>query len=78
MPGANCSIFGCTKSRITKGLAIFGIPKKDDEWDRDWREKLAKIIAKDRNTDLDLRAQIQRKIASDLWASLYWRSAYSP
>ena len=31
MPGANCSIFGCTKSRTTKGLAIFGIPKKDDE-----------------------------------------------
>ena len=32
MPGANCSIFGCTKSRTTKGLAIFGIPEKDDEW----------------------------------------------
>ena len=32
MPGANCSIFGCTKSRTTKGLATFGIPEKDDEW----------------------------------------------
>ena len=29
MPGVNYSIFGCTKSRATKGLAIFGIPKKD-------------------------------------------------
>ena len=43
MPGVNCSIFGCTKSRATKGLAIFGIPKKDDEWHRVWREKLVNI-----------------------------------
>ena len=28
MLAANCSIFGCTKSRTTKGAAIFGIPKK--------------------------------------------------
>ena len=47
MPGANCSIFGCTKSRTTKGLAIFGIPKKDDEWHRDCKEKLVNIITKD-------------------------------
>ena len=55
MPGANCSIFGCTKSRTTKGLAIFGIPKKDDEWHRDWREKLVNIITKDREIDADLK-----------------------
>ena len=61
MPGANCSIFGCTKSRTTKGLAIFGIPKKDDEWHRDWREKLVNIITKDREVDADLRSQIERK-----------------
>ena len=61
MPGANCSIFGCTKSRTTKGLAIFGIPKKDDEWHRDWREKLVNIITKDREIDADLRGQIERK-----------------
>ena len=42
MPGANCSIFGCTKSRTTKGLAIFGIPKKDDEWNRNLQRKVGK------------------------------------
>ena len=31
MPETNCSIFGCS----TKTLAIFVIPKKDDEWHRD-------------------------------------------
>ena len=61
MPGANCSIFGCTKSRTTKGLAIFGIPKKDDEWYRGGREKLVNIITKDREIDADLRGQIERK-----------------
>ena len=60
MPGANCSIFGCTKSRRTKGLAIFGIPKKDDEWHRDWTENLGNIITKDTEIDADLRGQIER------------------
>ena len=61
MPRANCSIFGCTKSRTSKGLAILGIPKKDDEWHRDWREKQANIATKDREIDADLRGQIERK-----------------
>ena len=55
MPGANCSIFECTKSKTTKGLAIFGIPKKDDELHRDWREKLVSIINKDREIDADMK-----------------------
>lgn len=38
MHGANYSIFGCTRTRITKVLAIFGVPKKDDVWFRDWRD----------------------------------------
>ena len=61
MPEATCSIFGCTKSRTIKGLAIFGIPKKDDGWHRDWRGKLVNIITKDREIDGDLRGQIERK-----------------
>ena len=28
MHEANCYIFGCTKTRTAKGLAIFGVPKK--------------------------------------------------
>ena len=59
MPGANCSVFRYTKSRTTKGSAIFGIPKKDDEWHRDWTEKLVSIITKDRELDVDLRGQIE-------------------
>ena len=59
MPGANCSIFGCTKSRTTKGLAIFSIPKKDYEWHRDWREKLVNIITKDKEIDADLEARLK-------------------
>ena len=43
MPGANCSIFGCTKSRTTKGLAIFGIPEKDDEWLTTKQQKFSHI-----------------------------------
>ena len=62
MPGANCSIFECTKSRTTQGLAIFGIPNKDDEWHRDWRGKSVNIITKDREIDADLRTQIERKL----------------
>ena len=54
-------MFGCTKSRTTKGLAIFGIPKKGDGWHRDRREKLEHIITKDREIDGDLRGQIERK-----------------
>ena len=61
MPGANCSVIGCTKSRTTKGLAVFGIPKKDDEWHRDGREKLVNIITKDREIDVDLRDKTERK-----------------
>ena len=61
MPEANCCIFGSTKSRTTKGLAVFDIPKKDDEWHRDWREKLVNIITKDWEIHADLRGQIERK-----------------
>lgn len=61
MPGTNCSTFGCTKLRTTKGSAIFRIPKKGDEWDRDWKEKLVSIFIKDKEIDTDLRGQIEGK-----------------
>ena len=71
VPGANRSIFGCTKSRTTKGLAIFGIPKKDDEWHRDWRKNVVNIITKDREIDADLRDQTERKSLHVFETSLY-------
>ena len=61
MPGANCFIFECIQSRTTKGLALFDIPKKDDELDRDWGEKLVNIITKERDIDANLRGQIEKK-----------------
>ena len=39
-------MFTWAKSRATKGLAIFGICEKDNNWHRDWREKLVNIITK--------------------------------
>ena len=62
MPESNCSIFRCTKSRKTKGLAISGILKKNGEWHRDWRQNLVNIITKDRKIDAALRGQIERKL----------------
>ena len=60
MPGANCSIFGCTTSRYTSGVAIFGLPRGDDTYNVDWRRKLIHIITKDRVIDRSLRAQIEK------------------
>jgi len=31
MPGANCSIFGCSTSIKTKGIAIFRVPTGNDD-----------------------------------------------
>ena len=61
MPGSNCSIFGCTVSRRTPGLAIFGIPRGNDEYSSTWRAKLVNIITRDRHVDQDLRLQIEKR-----------------
>ena len=61
MPGANCSIFGCTTSRYTKGLAVLKVPGGDDEYNKSWREKLVNIVTKDRVVTPGLREQIQKR-----------------
>ena len=61
MPGANCSIFGCSVSRRTSGIAIFKIPGGNDEFSSSWREKLVNIITKDRVIDKGLRNQIDKR-----------------
>lgn len=58
MPGANCSIFGCSTSRKTKGVVIFKLPAGNDDFNKSWREKLVSIITKDREIDAGLRRQI--------------------
>ena len=59
MPGANCSIFGCTSSRYSKHITIFGLPKGNDEYNTTWRKKLINIITKDRVVDMSLKKQIE-------------------
>jgi hypothetical protein len=61
MPGANCSIFGCSTSRKNKGISIFCVPTGDDAYNTRWREKLFNIITKDRVIDKSLKSQIERR-----------------
>ena len=61
MPGSHCSLYGCTKSRTTEGLAFFRIPTKDDKYSTEWRDKLIDIITRDREVDANLRRQIKNR-----------------
>ena len=61
MPGANCSIYGCTTSRYSQGMATFGLPKGEDTYNMEWRAKLVHIITKDRVIDQPLKKQIEKK-----------------
>jgi hypothetical protein len=58
MPGANCSIVGCSTSRRNKELSIFKIPSETTDFNRNWRKELINIITKDRVIDDSLRRQI--------------------
>ena len=59
MPGANCSIKGCSISRRTKGISIFKIPKASNVTQEKWRNELVNVITRDREIDQDLRRQIK-------------------
>ena len=61
MPGANCSIFGCSTSRSHVGISLHRIPKKDDEFSTNWRQKLVQVITRDRVIDTSLRRQIEKR-----------------
>ena len=62
MVGSNCSIYGCSNSRNkTKGLGIFRIPTKDDEYSKNWRNTFVQIITKDRLVDDELRQQLVKR-----------------
>ena len=55
MPGANCSIFGCSTSRKTKNVGIFKIPSASNQ---EWRSVMLNIITKDRVVDAGFKQQI--------------------
>ena len=61
MPGANCSVFGCTTSRYTSGIAIFNVPKGDDDYNTSWRAKLENFVTKDRVITNPFREQIKKR-----------------
>ena len=61
MPGANCSIFGCSSSRYTPDIAIFGLPQGDDDYNVEWRKNLVHIMTKDRVINQSLKKQIEKK-----------------
>ena len=35
----NCSAFGCSASRKTKGIVIFRVPTRDEDYGKEWRQK---------------------------------------
>ena len=53
MPGDNCKIPGCSTSRAT--------PKKDDEYNVNWRKNIVDMITKIRVVDASLKRQIEMK-----------------
>ena len=61
MPGANCSIYGCSTSRRNTGIAIFRVTRGKDEYNTAWRGKLVNVITKDRVMDSALRNQIEKQ-----------------
>ena len=58
MPGANFSIYGCSKSRRHKEISIFEIPSPNSESNKKWRRELLNIVTKDRVVDENLQCQI--------------------
>ena len=40
MPGVNCSIYGCSTSRKSKGIAILRVPTGDDDYSTQDRQKI--------------------------------------
>jgi hypothetical protein len=55
MPGANCSIYGCSTSRRNLNIGIFKLPMAKDDLHKKWREELVSIVTKDRVMDASLK-----------------------
>ena len=64
MPGANCSIFGCSVSQKPKyqGISIFEIPLSSEKNKESWRKALLHIVTRDRVVDASFRKQIEGNV----------------
>ena len=74
MPGANCSIFGCSSLTSTKiqGVSLFKVPSVKTEFDAKWRNQLIAVITKDHVIDYPLfEKQIRNSNLICLPTSLY-------
>ena len=61
MPGANCSIYGCSSNRIHSAeISIFSPPNADDELSIKTRKEWVNKITRNRHVDKDLQRQIDK------------------
>ena len=60
MPGANCSIYGCSSNRRHSGISIFSLPKADDKLSIETRKEWVNKITRNRHVDKDLQRQIDK------------------
>ena len=51
MVEANCSIFGCSKSRRESGVSIFKELQGENKWSSKWRKSIISLVTKDRVID---------------------------
>ena len=60
MPGANCSIYGCSTSRRNTEIGIFKVPKAIDAEAKNIRDKWIAIIERNRQEDPAFKLQKER------------------
>ena len=58
MPGDNCSVYGCGKSRRTEGIGIFKLPNRPSKPYQEWRTTWLNELTKHRQIDADFKRQI--------------------
>ena len=67
MPGENCAIFGCSKSKRNVGMTFFKVPKESDDFKRRWVSELINVITKGRVIDSKLQEKINDKEHKKMW-----------
>ena len=51
-----CAIQGCDTHFVKGGnVSLFNVSKSDDEWSKNWREKVYNIVKRDREMTTDLK-----------------------
>ena len=58
MPGENCCIVNCSRSRKDKGVSLWKLPTPKNPEFKKWREDMLQIILRDRVLNTDLQRQI--------------------